>query len=442
MIIYEVCRRLTVYINEIFNYISNYRMKRKLSRKQNVRRRRTYRLRKTSNRNINFLKSGGGDPPIKVLLTDVMFPNKYAKWRLVEIKSFINHYKCDILIINRISSVNGIPLDFDYDTLKNDFSLENYNILIFNPSYNYINKYNDSFDGTTYNNLYKADYMLRHKNNKDNDFFYNIVYHIFLINYVDFNNKFSFPQDNQYIHLYPGGGYMNKTSLDTIKKGVKIVGSQEFISKYINKNEILNVYGGPFFYMNEQLRIKEFKNTNITVCFTSLGNPIEKGADVYIKIAGLYKYKHPATNVKFISIGVCPKSEFVEHLEAMEQNTLSNYYYNNVDILISLDTGIMPNGFPLGIEAASEGCILLTTDIHNQNKLNNFNFNPFYIIDKANIEDIIERIYKVSSDMNFRKEMSMILQKNIYNLFSYNNTMVKIFNFIKGNMNPIKLTSI
>ena len=243
--------------------------------------------------------------------------------------------------------------------------------------------------------------------------------------------------------MYPGGGYSDKKSVDTIKSGVEVIASQQFISKHVVNNELLNSYGGPFFYKGEQPRLKRFDNKNIAVCFSSLGNSEEKGGSIYIEIAKLYKQKYPDTDIKFIVIGVCPKNEYVnQYLEPMGQSELSDFYYNNVDVLVSLDTGVRPNGFPLGIEGASEGCILLTTDVHNQNVLNNFNFDPFFIVDRNNTGDISERIRKIESDPAFRKKQSEILQKTVYDLFSYTNTMEKIFNFIAPDSESVKLTSL
>lgn len=378
---------------------------------------------------------------MRVLLTDSMFPNKYAKWRLVEIKSFIDHYKCDILIINRVNEFHGVKFELDYDDLKDKFTLNDYDILIFNPAYNYLNIKNSRIDGIKYNNTYKADYLLRHKSNSDSEFHYNIVYHIFLDNYTRFNSVFSFPQNKQYIHVYPGGGYLDKKSLNVIKPGVKVISSQQFISKFIVNNPLLNSYGGPFFYKGEKQRSKRFDSKSITVCFTSLGDSEEKGAPTYIEIAKLYKQKYPDANIKFIVIGVCRESEYInQYLKAMGQSELSNFYYENVDVLISLDSGIRVNGFPLGIEGASEGCILLTTDIHNQNKLNNFNFDPFFIIDKKDVGDIVERVRKIESDIDFRKKQAELLQKAVYELFCYTNTMEKVFNFIAPDNESVKLT--
>ena len=44
----------------------------------------------------------------RILLTDIVFPSKYAKWRLVEIHSFIHKYDTDILVINRINNFSNI----------------------------------------------------------------------------------------------------------------------------------------------------------------------------------------------------------------------------------------------------------------------------------------------------------------------------------------------
>ena len=99
----------------------------------------------------------------RVLLTDIVFPNKYARWRLTEIYNFINDYDTDIMVINRINSYAGTSLNFDFVILCETFNLHDYNILIFNPEYNYINKYNSNFDGTKYNNKLPCDYILQKK---------------------------------------------------------------------------------------------------------------------------------------------------------------------------------------------------------------------------------------------------------------------------------------
>ena len=393
----------------------------------------------TRHKRLRHKHAQRGGNEMRVLLTDSLFPNKFAKWRLVEVKSFMDKYNCDILVISRPTDSAGVKLEFDYDILKDEFLLNDYDILIFNPAYNEINKYNHTIDGTKYNNLYKADYMLRNKRNRNAELDYSLIYHIFLHNYTIFNKIFSFPQEKQYIHLYPGGGYVEQNSLESIQAGANVIATQQFISKDIHKNQKIDIYGAPFFTKGEQIHRKEITNKPLTICFTSLGNPEAKGAHTYIEIAKMYKQKYPGSNTKFIVIGVCPKDDSIdEYLSTMAQQELSQFYYTSVDVLLNLETGIIPNGFPLGIEAASQGCILLTTDIHKQNALNNFNFDKFFIIDKDNLGDIVERINKIN-DIEFRKRQSAALQDAVYKLFSYENTMLKIFDFLSKDTASITL---
>jgi len=375
---------------------------------------------------------------MNILLTDIIFPNKYAKWRLVEIKSFIDEYKCDILVVNKITQYAGINYDFDYEILKEKFLLEEYDILIFNKKYNFINKYNLRIDGTKFNNIINADYMFCHKSKNISDFnltqlinSYDFVYHIFLISYQKFNNCCVYPHNKQIIHLYPGGGYLSKESLKFIDKKANIIVTQEFISKQITDNKFINVYGGGFYYKNENIKIKNKNTDDFCVCFTSMGCPYAKGLYIYYEIVEKYNIKYPNNNIKFISIGKYNDNKNIIAYQPMSQDDLSNFYNNNVDILISLDTGINLNGFPLGIEAIMEGCVLLTTDKHNQNKLNEFNFDDFYIIDTDNIDEIIMRI-NILTDKNILLQKSNILQNRIYELFNYDNTILKTFNFIKS----------
>ena len=76
-----------------------------------------------------------------------------------------------------------------------------------------------------------------------------------------------------------------------------------------------------------------------------------------------------------------------------------------------------------------EGCILLTTDVHNANIKNNFDLDNFLIIDRNNLDDIITKLIKLC-DINFRKKMSIYIQNKLFNLFSYDNYMKPIFTII------------
>jgi hypothetical protein len=373
---------------------------------------------------------------MRVLLTDIMFPNKYAKWRLVEIKSFIEKYDCDIMVTTRINSFAGNTFDFDYELLCEEYKLFNYDILIFNPEYNTYNKYNDNYDGTIFNNLQKCDYVLRHKKYRNNSFCindYNILYHIFLMCYEQFNHRFYFPMNKQFIHLYPGGGVLNENLEHLyINNDVKIVSTQNFITTQIKKggNEYINSFGGPFFNKNQHVKHKIFNEKDLCVCFTSMGDNYTKGAHIYVNIVDEFYKKYLHLNIKFISIGNCNFSNNITSYPPMNQNKLSDFYYENVDILFTLNTNEGMNGFPLGVEAGIEGCVLLTTDPRNQNIENNFNIDNFYIIDTSDINTIIDKI-ALLTNKDLLKEKSIDIQNKLYELFNYDNTMGKIFDFIE-----------
>jgi len=372
----------------------------------------------------------------RCLITDILFPTKFSKWRLVEIFSFMNKYDTDVLVIKKINNFGYNTFTFDYEELKDKFKLLEYDILIFNPCYNNLNKFNNNFDGTKYNNLLKADYLFR-KKKFTNEVFnvnnYDFIYHIFLMNYTDFNKILNYPYKKQFIHLYPGGGTDIK-SLSTLEKNihkdVNIITTQYFISKYITRKNKIDLFGGPFYCKNEKNRVKKSIKKELTICFTSMGNHVLKGSQEYIKIVKLYKQKFPNNLVKFISIGYFDLKNDIISILPMSQDILDDYYFNNVDILINLTTGQAIDGFPLGIESILNGCLLLTTDTFNVNKLNNFNFNDFIIISKDKIEDIVNKIKLLYDNRTFYNKLVEELQNNVFDLFNYNNLLVKRFDFI------------
>jgi hypothetical protein len=372
----------------------------------------------------------------RCLITDILFPTKFSKWRLVEIFSFMNKYDTDVLVIKKVNNYGNNTFTFDYEELKDKFKLFEYDILIFNPYYNNLNKFNNNFDGTKYNNLLKADYLFR-KKKFTNEVFnvnnYDFIYHIFLMNYTNFNEILKYPYKKQFIHLYPGGG----TNIDSlcnleknIHKDVNIITTQYFISKYITRKNKIDLFGGPFYCKNEKNRVKKSIKKELTICFTSMGNHVLKGSQEYIKIVKLYKKKFPNDLVKFISIGYFDLKNDIISILPMSQDILDDYYFNNVDILINLTTGQAIDGFPLGIESILNGCLLLTTDTFNVNKLNNFNFNDFIIISKDKIEDIVNKIKLLYDNRTFYNKLVEELQNNVFDLFNYNNLLVKRFDFI------------
>jgi len=138
---------------------------------------------------------------MNILITDIMFPNKYSRWRNEEIRSYIVDKSADILILNRVNHYAGIDFPVDFDFINNSVvKLADYNILIFDETFNYLNQFNKRIDGTTFNNKYFGSYLLT----KAECFCvqnYDLIYHIFLMNYNYFNKFYDFPQEKQAIHL-------------------------------------------------------------------------------------------------------------------------------------------------------------------------------------------------------------------------------------------------
>ena len=123
------------------------------------------------------------------LVVDILYPNKYSRWRNLEINFFIDEFESDILVF-KIDDFAGVDFECDYDfcNLDTNLKLQNYNILIFNPKYNYLNKYNKNIDGTLFNNKFYGSYLItKHTDFNLNN--YSFVYHIFLMCYINFNKK-------------------------------------------------------------------------------------------------------------------------------------------------------------------------------------------------------------------------------------------------------------
>jgi len=402
---------------------------------------------------------------LRCLFLDNLFPINKAQWRLVEIHSFIEKYDTDILV--HFTEGYGGP---DYEEMFERFHLSKYDILIFDPKYNFLNKYNDSeFNGLYFNNkLNPYSFLFRLKKFRGEEIncphpplsVYNFIYSIFIIPYLNFNERFGnfFPHEKQFIHLYPGGGCGSPPQIADInvQKGTgrwgislskvvnpnwkksKWITTQNFLYdplKQYNPDNIYQVYGGPYFYKESTLKRKENFNKKMNICFTALGSPYEKGADIYVNIAN--SINDP--DINFFSVGSCPHGKNITQLNTVSQEKLSKFYYESIDVYINLTRSA--NGFPLGVEAGIEGCILLTTDPYNSNVNNNFNIDNFLILNINDLGSIIQKIIDLK-DINLRKKLSTYIQDKLYNLFSYENYMENgIFSIIEKNISETEIYS-
>jgi hypothetical protein len=392
---------------------------------------------------------------MRILLTDVLFPNAFAKWRLVEIQSFMDTYDTDIMVIHRVNAYAGIQFTLDYEKLDESFGLsKNYDILIFNHGYNGLNKYNPpDFDGCSFNIqdpvTRPCDYLFRKRQFRDADTsdknkhgitldVYDKVYHIFFMNYRYFQSSFpGFPPEIQYIHLYPGGNFISSECAHQIHPATRIICTQYFITEMFtgkHPSTILNAYGATYFGKDEMITHRKTlkpKDSCIKICFTSLGVGTEKGTDAYLEIAKRYTSLY-GESAHFISIGSCPPHPCIRHYDAMTQHDLSLFYREHVDVILNLETGKGFHGFPLGIEGAIEGCILLTTDVHHSNHGNGFHFDPFLILENPMVvEQAVEKIRHLDTHRSDLYDKSVALQDRLFELFCYDQMMQRIFTFLE-----------
>jgi len=366
------------------------------------------------------------------LIVDILYPSKFSRWRNLEINFFMEEFKSDILVY-KIDGFAGIDFecDFEFANSNSNLNLQNYNILIFNPNYNYLNKYNKNIDGTLFNNKFNGSYLIT-KNTEFNLNNYSFIYHIFLMCYFKFNNHYVFDYNKQLIHLYPGGGFTGHPfDLTKINKNVKLISTSPLTTKLLeqsNEHDFTEIKIGPMFNKDEKIKTKNLNDGQLIICFSSLGNGTEKGDDKYINIINEYKLKYPTDNVKFISIGNCKRHHNIINYPPMDYIELQSFYYDNVDIYLNLETGKSFNGWPLGMEALKSGSVLITTDSLNVSGFYDLQSNPFYITNNLNeYVDIIKLLY---IDRNLLLSKSKEGQKFVEKYSSYENQQEKIKEYI------------
>ena len=365
-----------------------------------------------------------------ILLTDCLFPSKYAKWRIEEIKSFIDEKDTDILVF-KLDQWGDILHGFDYDEMKDYYGLDKFNILIFDPKYNFVNKYNKRINGKVFNRKFPGSYLFTKRTDFDVKR-YRAIYHIFLSLWRFFNENYKFLNKNQFIHLYPGGGYASKDSLLKVNKETNIISTQHFITEALVKNKFpsfVEVLGATFLQKDSGYTKRQINNGTLKICFSNLVGKETKGVYAYVQIAEQYTKQYPEDDVKFYSVGNCQSSESISHYQPISMNNLEKLY-DKMDILISPDTKEDLSGWPLGgIEAMLHGVVVVTTDIKHSNK--HFRFTKdMMVITEEGIPNTIQNIKKLYLNRKLLNSMSVNVQKYANDLFSYKNQQQVIFDFI------------
>lgn len=371
----------------------------------------------------------------KVLVTDVVFPTQLSLWRICETASFIKEKSADIMVF-KIDGFAGVTYSIDFEEMKYILGYDEYNIIIFDPKYNHLNKYNTCIDGTKWNGKFPASYVFTKNVNFDiNE--YDLIYHIFLHCYREFNKFIEYPRDKQAIHLYPGGGFSGVKSIQhDLPHSVKLISTNPKTSLLLESQGITNYLeclGGTFFTKADIYPYKTSAKNNgaITVAFASLGHSIEKGASIYHEIANKFSIKYPHNAVNFIAIGNYPLvDEGVTVYPPMPMMELMEFYHKHVDLLVSIDTGVAFNGWPLGIEAALTGVLLATTAPNNIDHHYDIPRRSLVIFDPSNITNLLDLIKIMDEDRERLFTWGNRCRNYFSNMCSYKNQQERIFSYI------------
>jgi hypothetical protein len=389
---------------------------------------------------------------LRLLLTDILFPNSFAAWRLNEIKAFQEHFKLDILVLDRVNTLGDgatrIPAGFDWLELRQSHALDLYDLLIFNPLYNYAQRYNSpDFNGTLFNGaLQGADYMLRLKEFREEGkvafMNYKAVYHIFLYLYNHFNARFpaAFPPHAQMIHLYPGGGFSADMDVEAaqIHPAAHLVITQPFTRDFCLRHNLSNpridVFGAQFVPQGFVRVAKRRKaaSEELVGCFTSLGGFKAKGAHLYVKFVEEFQEKYPEDQIRFVGVGATLPSPRIISVAALAQDELSGFYRDEVDVIFNFDTTKNVNGWPLGSEAMVEGALLFTTDLDSMRERTGYGYREEVetlnctAADSCDFASSIERLHTIVNDRRLLAKLSIVSQTKTVKLFDFRATTRKI----------------
>lgn len=373
-----------------------------------------------------------------MLLTDGLFPSKYAKWRIEGIKAFVDEGDCDILV-PKVDKFVGIDYGVDYEEMKEYYNLEDYNILIFDPKYNYLNKYNKKVDGTQFNNSVKNYSYLFTKLESFNLKNYERFFHIFLSNYKLFEKTFGVDRPSKHcVHLYPNGGYTHHSHLDDVDRSVKMISTQPFITKDLIKKgfeHYIEVIGSTILPKDYEPIEKKLNTGTFKVCFSSMGDVESKGYNFYLNLIKAYSKIGASKPIEWHFVGnstqIRTKESNIKYHPPKSQADLDKFYREEIDVIINPENGKVINGFPLGIEAAINGVVLFTTDTYNCNNYFKYSNKMIHLIHKENYMNSALKLLNLNKSRIMLHEMSKAIQKHSVSLFNYEIQQKRIVEFSK-----------
>lgn len=307
---------------------------------------------------------------MNILVTDFLYPSRFSSWRNNTLDYFLLN-GADALIFP-IESFAGRRFERDWDFANRDGLLDNRHITFFD--HDEFMRFNKAVSSATVHTRFQQN-MSGYAITSSGEFdlrSYDAVFHIFLSNYYTFNNRFEFPESRQIIHLYPGGGF------DYRQPGLKrplpstagIIATHPLTSHiFANRRQLtLDAWTGPFWGPNSLASAGTSRNKHasirdrpIVVATASLGKPEEKGISRFNRLAAAMS-GNLEIEFRYIGNALEVSQPSVKTIEAVNFLSLESIYRTDVDVYVNLESGLKPNGWPLGMEAAKQACALLSVD--------------------------------------------------------------------------------
>jgi hypothetical protein len=324
----------------------------------------------------------------------------------------------------------GINFEIEPEKPEYENKLSEYRFLIFDPKYNFLNKFNQEFDGTKFNERIPTYSYALTKDSTFNILNFNHYYHIFLGSFIEFNSIFQIPATKQTIHLYPGGGYTHEMNLN-LPEGVGAISTFPTTSVKLTELGISHVdcWSVPLFLKNEDCSKRVIQEKPLRICFASLGNGSEKGDKTFRWVARFMSILFKKLEIRFISIGNCAKSRFIENIPPMSWKELEEFYAERVDVYINPVSKRATNGWPIGQEAMKQGCVVVTYDVNQIAK--EFNAEAYKIQIVQNFFGIVKKLLELHYNRDFLIETSISNQEFVKRYAGYGNQQEIIFRFIK-----------
>lgn len=397
---------------------------------------------------------------------DMLFPNLMATWRTCEIHYFLTSpdFNTDIYLSSYyadwLKNFAEESLIETFEKYYRSYSyLQNYNILIFNPRYNELNRFNrNGFNGISFNGKHRGDFLFT-KEKDVNWECYQIGYSIFLAVHHECDWLIGQKYWPSVCKMYPSGGYVhdetairsfvNKMELN----GDSIIVTQPFIFDVVSKcsTRVLKVYGAPLLNSDsENYQIKKTDPFSLHLCITSLGFAPKKGFTSYLELTEHFHRNYPTLPIIFHVVGMSSKEGSPPNLEyegVLDPHHL-NYLYENVIDIIVAPTQIdrEPDGFPLGGEAMLKGCIPIQCDPYHANQYYGFDETNSLTTTTFDLTRATELILALYASVSKRQQMSLSIRRKVYDIFSPQKQLDPIARYFKTiasarQMNPRSIPS-